>query len=226
MKLIKKLTVNFIMLSLLGFILFWVVLTDAWGTSRLIFSDNIIIGQYLYGYATRIIWVLPAVILISKSKQDSLAIPWKTLISKPSVNKFFVITLSLMVIYSLVGMIVMHGEFNLNVENFVFLLIKVLIVGVVEETVFRGWGYNALCSLTTHRKATILSSLMFAFIHCPAYIIKYMVYGDFEFLVMLQQFVIAFLFGILFCTLLRKGKSLWNPIIAHSFYDLLIFLML
>ena len=225
MKIQKKLTTPIVMLFLLGFIIFWIFLTDAWGVSKLIFSNHVIVGAYIYGYITRIIWLLPAIFLIHKYKKN-LSIHLDTLLSKPRLNKFFILTLSIMAIYCFVGMFAMNGGFNLNTDNFVYLLIKVLIVGIVEETVFRGWGYNVLCSLTTQKKAMILSSLMFALIHCPAYIIKFIVYGHFDFLIMLQQFFIAFILGILFCLLLRKGKSLWCPIIGHSFYDLLTFLML
>ncbi len=36
---------------------------------------------------------------------------------------------------------------------------KYVIVGFVEETVFRGWGYNALTKVTTDKNAVILSTM-------------------------------------------------------------------
>lgn len=221
----KKNSISFILLSIVGFIIFWIVLTDAWGTSKLIFSNTIVLGEYIYGYIVRVIWVMPAFFLIVRAKEKTLAIPCKTLLSKPRINASLRITLFIIVIYCLIGMYVKHGGLHLNTDYFILLIIKALLVGVVEETVFRGWGYNALCTVTTQIKAMLLSSLLFAAIHCPAYIIRYIMYGNFDSFVMLQQLVLAFAFGILFCVLLNKGKSLWNPIIAHSFYDAFAFLL-
>ncbi len=211
---------------LMGFILFWALLTDAWGYSRLLFSnDNVKMGSYFYGYASRVVWLSPAIVLILR-KSDDLFYRWQALVSKPKINKALLLTLGAMTIYCLIGMLAIHRGVYFNTENLALTFVKMLIVGIVEETVFRGFGYNALCKIASNKIAMILSSLMFALVHCPAYIIKCVLYGSFDIGGMFAQCSIAFLLGFLFCALLRKKKSLWFPIIAHSYYDLLSFLLI
>lgn len=222
----QKRPISVILSSLFGFILFWSLVTDAWGYSDLIFSDNNLnMGKYIYGYISRIIWFFPAILLIIKFN-NSLFWQWKTLISRPKIGKFFIITLSAMTIYCFNDMFAIHKGFYFNERNLSLVVIKFVIVGIVEETVFRGWGYNALRSATSNINAILLSSFMFAAVHWPAYIIKYFFYGNFDFVGLIGQSITAFALGIVFCILLKEGKSIWCPIFAHSFYDLLCSLIL
>ena len=100
------------------------------------------------------------------------------------------------------------------------------LVGFVEETVFRGWGYNALSKVTSDRKAVILSTVFFVLVHWPAYFIKFYRFVIFDYPGMLMQTFSTFAYGIIFCWLAKKGKNIWNPIIAHAFYDLALVLLI
>lgn len=80
--------------------------------------------------------------------------------------------------------------------------------------------------ILSDRKAMVLSTILFVLLHWPAYFIKLYRFGTFDFAAMLTQSFSAFLWGIIFCWLLRKGKSLWNPIIAHGAYDLMSVLLI
>ena len=54
-------------LSLTGFIILWMLITDAWDYSALLFPVQLLpIRKYLYGYLSRIIWMIPALILIRR----------------------------------------------------------------------------------------------------------------------------------------------------------------
>lgn len=56
-----------IIISLIIFIMYWTIITDAWGYSDFIFKNNAYnVGKYVYGYVSRILWVMPAIFLIVK----------------------------------------------------------------------------------------------------------------------------------------------------------------
>ena len=68
----------------------------------------------------------------------------------------YIVVLSAIFIYVIVAMFVVHGGIWINPNEIIIgLVIKMVIVGLVEEIVYRGWGYNALKVHTTERKAII-----------------------------------------------------------------------
>lgn len=213
-----KIAVRNVILSLLGFIALWAVVTDAWGYSSYLFSsDN---GVYYYGYISRLVWALPAVLLIV-IKDDYLTLPKKELLSRPQFNRQFVSILEIFLLYSLISMLITHKGFWINRDvPFLLTVIKYFIVGCVEETVFRGWGYNALTKVLSNRKSVVISTLMFVLLHWPAYFIKLFRFGSFDYVGLFMQSFSALLLGILTCLLMKKSRTLWNPILAHFAYDL------
>lgn len=93
-------------------------------------------------------------------------------------------------------------------------------MGFVEETVFRGWGYNSLIPVVSYKKAAVLSTVFFILLHWSAYFIKLYRFGVFDFAGIIGQSTAALFWGFMFCWLLQKGKTLWNPMIAHILYDM------
>lgn len=93
MSLKREIAPRGVVISLLGFILLWTVVTDAWGYSSYLFlSDN---GTYFYGYISRFFWVLPAVFLIIVNDK-CLLLHRKELFSRPQFNwKFIVVLLAI-----------------------------------------------------------------------------------------------------------------------------------
>ena len=143
------------------FIALWAVVTDAWGYSSYLFSsDN---GVYYYGYISRFVWEVPAVLLT---------------------------------------------------------VIKYFIAGCAEEIVFRGWRYNALAKVLSNRKSVAISALMFVLLHWPAYFIRLFRFGTFDCADLLVQSYSALLWGILTCWLMRRSRTLWDPILVHFAYNL------
>lgn len=215
----KEITFRGVVLSLLGFILLWTVVTDAWGYSSYLFrSEN---GTYFYGYIIRFIWVLPAIFLII-TKNDCLMLHSKEVFSRPRFNLQFVTVLLAILLYCLISMLAVHKGIWVNREvPFCLTLMRYFVVGCVEETVFRGWGYNALANVTPNRNAVAISTLLFVLLHWPAYLIKLFRFGTFDWAGLLAQSFSALICGILTCWLLKKSRTLWNPILAHSIYDFL-----
>ncbi len=212
-----------ILLSLVGFVFLWAIVTDAWGYSDCYFQFQY--GKYIYAYLSRLVWALPALCLMIRYSEN-LFLEEKELFSPPCFNKSLIMVLIATWFYVIGMMLLSHKGFWLNKDmNLPLEVIKYIIVGFVEEIVFRGWGYHALLKVTTDRKAVILSTIFFVFIHWPAYFVKLYRFGIFDFPGMLLQSFSAIVLGLIFCWLVKRGKTLWNPIIAHAFYDLAFVLL-
>ena len=133
-----------IVFSLILFIVFWTIITDAWGYSDFIFNNSTNnIGVYIYGYVSRILWVIPAIFLIVKYSYN-LSIDKTRLLSYPKFDKTLVVVLLLSICYVIVSMFLVHKGFFFDSELLGLVIIKYMLVGFVEEMAFRGWGYNAL----------------------------------------------------------------------------------
>ncbi len=211
-----------ILLSQAGFILLWVVLTDAWGySSRLPVSH----GSYIYAYFSRLVWAAPAVWLIVRYS-GSLRFGRKELFSRPVWNRSLITVLAASVIYTAGCMFVVHGGFWLNPSVCLPLeVIRFALVGFAEETVFRGWGLNALSKAVTYRKAVAVSTAFFVLLHWPAYLIRMIRFGTLDWQALLLQSLAALVWGLVCGWLLKKGKTIMNPVIAHAAYDLLYILL-
>lgn len=217
----KQLSCKKIIFTLLGFIVFWAVITDAWGYSDWIFGNNLQnIRKYIYGYFSRCIWVVPAILLITRYS-NQLEFQKSELFKHLRLDKSLMIVLAISLGYVVVGMLINHKGVWLNRENILSLVVvKYIIVGFVEEAAFRGWGYNSLVKNVSHKKAAILSTVFFVLLHWPSYFIKLYRFGTFDFIGLIGQSSSPLIWGPVYCWLLKKGKTLWNPILAHILYDL------
>lgn len=206
-------------LSMIGFIVLWAIITDAWNYSAILFPARILsVCKYLYGYLSRIIWMVPAFILIRRFDRN-LCWSRKHLFSKPKAEPIFVVFMVLTTIYALTSMAIRYNSWHVTSENLLLLTIKFLIVGIGEETVFRGWGYNLLKKVHSNTVSSIISALLFVVLHWPAYFIKLLLYGQFNWSGFVTQSISALVCGLLFAIMLKRSETLWNPIIAHFYYD-------
>jgi membrane protease YdiL (CAAX protease family) len=218
----SKFSVKHIILSLIGLIILWAVVTDAWGYSSYIFPNDIGgWGKYIYAYISRFIWILPTVFLLWRYSRK-LTYDTKALFSRPKINRSLLIVILGSVVYCLFMRFVTHKGiwFNSDVSIVAF-TIKWFIVAIVEELSFRGWGYNALSKVVSNRKAAIISSVLFMVLHWPAYFIKLYLTGVFDWSGIIGQSAPMFIWGVIFCYLMRKSETLLNPIIVHFTYDFL-----
>ena len=211
--------------SMTGFILLWAVVTDAWNYSAHLFPAHIHnTGTYLYGYFSRLLWMLPAFILIHRFDQNLF---WtKTqLFSKPKPEPVFLAFIVLTTIYALVSMILNDHPRHITIERLLLLTVKFLIVGIGEETVFRGWGCNLLMKVRSNAASLVISALLFVVLHWPAYFIKLLLYGQFNWPGFAAQSISALFCGLLFAVMLKRSGTLWNPILAHFYYDWILELL-
>ena len=205
--------------TMIGFIVLWVIVTDAWNYSVILFPAHILdVCKYLYGYFSRIIWMLPAFILIRRF-DNKLFWSRKQLFSRPKAEPVFIVFMVVTTIYSLSLMAINYNSWHVTRESFLLLTFKFLIVGIGEETVFRGWGYNLLKKVHSDKVSLIISAFMFVVLHWPAYFIKLYLYGQFDWSGIAAQSISVLLCGLLFAIMLKRSGTLWNSIIAHFYYD-------
>jgi len=201
-------------------VLFWAVLSDAWG-----YSEHLLIAlpnnwnRYIYGYISRLIWVMPFLFLLVRDKPKG-EISSKQILGFHFHWKSFFMVLALSTIYVLCRMFFIHGGWWIN-PNIIFLqeLSKFLVVGFVEELVYRSFGLNMLSSISNGRTANIVSSLFFAAVHIPAHFIHWYCDGIFSLTEMIIQVITAFIWGFIFGVVFRKSKSIWASAIIHCWYD-------
>jgi membrane protease YdiL (CAAX protease family) len=105
----------------------------------------------------------------------------------------------------------MIGTGTNNIGTQVVFLI--LVVGPVEEIIFRGYIYHILKEMTNKWVAGVLSSLLFGAWH--------LVNGN------IFQGIITSLIGFVFVLnlILNKKANLWSVVIAHGVYDAMLLIL-
>lgn len=203
---------------LLFSIILWAAVTDAWGYSGFLepfFSDRW--GVYLYGYISRIVWAVPFIILINRFRP---AVSFRELFCHKWHWPSFLIISAVLSSYTVIGMFVNHGGIWINPDVIIIQeLIKFLIVGFVEEIVYRGFGMNFLMVNMSVRKANLFSTFFFMGVHVPAYFIRWFLTGSFNWPALVYQLVIAFLMGLVFGYLFRRSRSIIPAMLVHFWLD-------
>ena len=175
------------LLTMIGFILLWAVVTDAWNYSGILFPAHMLsFGKYLYGYFSRILWMLPAILLI-RGCERNLSWDRKQLFSRPKPEPVFWAFIAITALYALTSMAMNH--------------------------------HSILRKSCSEKAALKISAFLFAVLHWPAYFIKLLLYGRFDWAGILGQSISAFACGLLFAVMLKRSRTLWNPILAHFCYD-------
>ncbi len=106
-----------------------------------------------------------------------------------------------------------HGvRMNYGHLETVLYIASMLLVGFLEELIFRGLLFRAMCPGGI-RSAFVVSSLTFGMGHMVNLL------NGAEFLPTLLQVCYAVAIGFLFTLIFYKGKSLWPCILTHSIFN-------
>ncbi|MGL4654909.1 MAG: lysostaphin resistance A-like protein [Sarcina sp.] len=105
-------------------------------------------------------------------------------------------------------------KMNFTPVETVLYIITMLLVGILEEIIFRGFLFKGLCKDNV-RTAIIVSSLTFGFGH----IINLFNGSGASLLSNICQISYAIAIGFLFVILFQRGKSLWPCIITHGIFN-------
>lgn len=100
-------------------------------------------------------------------------------------------------------------KLNLSVLETVLYIISMMCVGFLEEVIFRGFFFKALCKKNI-KYAIFISSITFGLGHIVN------LFNGQNKLETLIQICYAVAIGFLFTIIFYKGKSLWPCIITHS----------
>lgn len=98
---------------------------------------------------------------------------------------------------------------NLSLVETGLYIVSMLCVGFLEEVIFRGFLFKALCK-DNIKRAIIISSVTFGFGHIVN-LLNGSAVGE-----TLMQICYAIAIGFLFTIMFHKGKGLWPCILAHS----------
>lgn len=165
-----------------------------------------------------IIWVIPVIILVKMVEKSNpfsylglrhhfrKGVKWAGWLSLVFITYFIVLHL-----------LVLKNDIDFQI-GFNEWLNTILLVGITEEIVFRGFLLRKLMEFYSFWKANIMTSLLFVSIHFPIWFYK----GLFEFPYILSSIITAFVLGLIFGFIYKKTNSLWSVIIIHSLYNLLV----
>ncbi len=169
-----------------------------------------------------IAWLGVGILLIRKTAATDLSIAQP--FQKPMRQRPFLITLGIVILYLVLSAMMQQHTLHI-VPSFkpTMLFQDFLVVGICEETLFRGYFLNRLRPLVTNdQTALIIQAIMFACIHLPRY---FTTYPSLSGITIIGNLITVGLLGYLFGWLFLKTKSLWPGIIVHSVWDLLIVLI-
>lgn len=162
-----------------------------------------------------VIWIVPVLCFIKIVEKEDfltylglrhLGMKWIGIGSFLLIAYFFII-----------HFIVLHRpiDFRLGFDEW---LNTVLLVGITEEIVFRGFILKKLMASYKFWLANTMTAFLFLFIHFPIWFYK----GLFEFPSILSASFTVFLLGLIFGYVYKKSGSLWPVIVIHSLYDLFV----
>ncbi|MHA1265837.1 MAG: lysostaphin resistance A-like protein [Candidatus Helarchaeota archaeon] len=101
-------------------------------------------------------------------------------------------------------------------EIFAFLLFT-LLIGLTEETSFRGYILTQFSKGYSQFKAILFTGILFALLHIPSYLIS----GQFLNLISVPSLILV---GLILGLLRIHSGNIWGVIIAHSTWDFYLFL--
>ncbi|TYQ16651.1 UNVERIFIED_CONTAM: hypothetical protein Cloal_3218 [Acetivibrio alkalicellulosi] len=111
------------------------------------------------------------------------------------------------------------GQFKLNLHiNLEYLIGAVILIGITEEVVFRGFILQKLMEWNGFWRSNLITAVLFLLIHYPSWYMN-------QRLAMpgvLWNSIYLILFSMLQGYLLKKSKSLWSCMLVHSINNLMV----
>lgn len=173
-----------------------------------------------------LIWLLPALLLIRRY-DASLAVPLRDLYRRPKSWSLCIEILLILTVCLVLGSFLRDHGLSVSSDFIPADLIWISLVGLMEETVFRGWLLNLLLEpedLEGEKlpwKPVAFTSVLFLLIHFPLWyrtgaLVTNLAGG---------AFVSILFLSVLFSWTFLRTRSLAVPIILHSAWDLLVTLI-
>ena len=166
-----------------------------------------------------VIWVIPVILLV-KIMEKSKPFSYLQLHNNFRKGLKWIGWVFLVMIFCFViNLFVLKNNVDFQI-GFNGWLNTILLVGITEEIVFRGFLLRKLMDSFRFWIANTVTSLLFVSIHFPIWFNK----GLFEFPSILSSILSIFVLSIIFGVVYKKSNSLWSVIFIHSLYNLLVLL--
>jgi len=165
------------------------------------------------------VWTLPALLLIRKYN-SKMFIRFRQMFTERVSLRAAVLWILLFSALSggerLIAL--MQGRLHINPDFSLKSHLWLLVVGLTEEAVFRGWLLNATVKNEKDYKMIVLNAVMFLCIHFPGWIQK----GTFVSAFTGFGFISILMFSVLISICFLKQKNIVLPIFIHMLYDFIL----
>lgn len=171
-----------------------------------------------------LVWVLPTVFLIYKYRFYLLLQPKVMFRNKGSWG----VCLPWIILFSVyigAGSLIQQSTPDFSISTVASSLVIALSIGVAEEIVFRGWLLNLTIKLlgeTRKRNVIALNAVMFLLIHFPIWVSN----GELVTMFTGFGFLSILALSVIFSVVFLKSRSIWPPIILHTYWNFLFFILL
>ena len=170
-----------------------------------------------------LIWLFPALLLIRRY-DGWLAVPRRDLFRAPRSWRLCWEILLFFALCLILGSLIRNRGLSLSPSFIPADLIWILFVGLMEETVFRGWLLNLLLEPGDFDrdklpwKPVAITSVLFLLIHFPLWCRTGALAANLAGGAFLSILVLSLVFSLTFL----RSRSLIIPIVLHSAWDLLV----
>lgn len=203
---------------------YYALLLGIWFASELMLypvidrSFSLIQSEMIENVYKSVIWFVPAFLLIKKYN-DELAIELDEMLKPKKMLRTVGPFVLLFLAYILFGQFIRLGHLGIS-ENFkpILLIGSVLVAGIAEEVVFRGFILNALVTKMKKWPAMLITALLFLVVHFPIW----MYHGIFVSNLLTGTFVLIMALSVLFSWAFLKSKTIFVPILLHMCWNLFI----
>ncbi len=163
------------------------------------------------------IWVIPVILLV-KVVEKKKPLSYLGLLNFRKGLKWAIWGFLILAIYFFtLNVVILNNDIHLTI-GFNEWINTIILVGLIEEIVFRGFILRKFMEDFEFWKANTITSILFVFIHFPIWFYK----GLFGFPYIVGASITAFVLGLVFGWIYKKSNSLWSVIIIHSLYNFFV----
>ncbi len=174
-------------------------------------------AAFLRGGVKLAVWLVPFALLI-RNDEGSLLLPFRSMILGRKKWFWALPALLFIVVYYLIGSYVTFGKIAIHPDFRPQSLIgTVLLAGIIEELVFRGFFLNAFANRMSREKAVALTAPLFLVIHFPVWFTAGMFADP---LSLFRNSIGILMLSVLFSLLFLRSKNLFVPTVAHMLWNL------